>query len=345
MPATTYSSFTEFPGISAIAPCLGAALIIAAPSKNWCSITRLLSFPPLVYLGKASYSIYLWHWPLLVFARLIAGHLPLTAQVAIAIAGVAAGCLTYEFVETPFRSRRWVPGDKKFVRLAGLSGIALCSVGLGINVVMRPQLQSFSGPVQKFSAPVQSFSGPAVNNESPYSSPFEPLKPLKPLAESDQTMLVPDSNFMGLAAVLGESRIEARGPAFVLWGDSHAAAIAPLCDRLARSRGIWGPCVSVGGWVPLVGVWYDAGGKNGMQAQLKWNRNVVEWIESHQVRHIIVAARWDSKVPSSPIEIGPENRGSGLLRDVNSVAVSREDARRVFADGLRKTVAHFCAGT
>jgi len=60
---------TPFPGLAAIPPCLGAALIIFAGSSGSTLVTKLLSLKPLVFIGLISYSLYLWHWPLLALQR------------------------------------------------------------------------------------------------------------------------------------------------------------------------------------------------------------------------------------------------------------------------------------
>ena len=62
----TYDEETVFPGLAALWPCLGAVLIIHAQGS---AVNRLLSLRPIVFIGLISYSLYLWHWPVIVFAR------------------------------------------------------------------------------------------------------------------------------------------------------------------------------------------------------------------------------------------------------------------------------------
>src|SRR5271170_3095038 len=64
-----YSKDTPFPGAAALLPCLGAALVIYSSVPGITSASAVLSLPPLVFVGRISYSLYLWHWPLYVFAR------------------------------------------------------------------------------------------------------------------------------------------------------------------------------------------------------------------------------------------------------------------------------------
>jgi peptidoglycan/LPS O-acetylase OafA/YrhL len=69
-----FNQFTLFPGLAAIVPCAGAGLIVYAHSTGETYISRALGSGPLVFIGLISYSLYLWHWPLLVFARIAFLH-------------------------------------------------------------------------------------------------------------------------------------------------------------------------------------------------------------------------------------------------------------------------------
>lgn len=102
-----YSPKTPFPGASALLPCLGTALIIAAGAGSTTVVGRVLSTKPMVGLGLISYSLYLWHWPILVFQRLgtllINGASAHATQAAIFAAALAISYLSWRFVEEPFR--------------------------------------------------------------------------------------------------------------------------------------------------------------------------------------------------------------------------------------------------
>jgi len=82
-----FSAATPFPGAAALSPCLGAALIIAAGRSGPSLVGQCLSFTPLVFVGMISYSLYLWHWPMIVFqgmgGLLIQGVSPKTAKLAV----------------------------------------------------------------------------------------------------------------------------------------------------------------------------------------------------------------------------------------------------------------------
>jgi len=94
-----------FPGLLAVPPCLGAALLVFTGMDQRPAVNRLLSTPPAVTIGRISYPLYLWHWPLLAFARY---HLdrPLQWEEIGGLLGVSllAACATYRCVEQPARS-------------------------------------------------------------------------------------------------------------------------------------------------------------------------------------------------------------------------------------------------
>ncbi len=108
---TAYTEDTVFPGAAALAPCLGAALLIHSGTSVSTRASRFLSLRPLVFVGLISYSLYLWHWALLSMAR----HWtldPLTmgqTTLVVAIAALAAAG-SWRFVEQPLRAQR--PGAR-----------------------------------------------------------------------------------------------------------------------------------------------------------------------------------------------------------------------------------------
>jgi len=105
LPIFGYNPHTPFPGLAAVPPVLGAVLLIAVP-QSWVN-RMVLASPPMVLLGLISYSWYLWHWPLLTFARVSAVHaLGPAVGPAIAVLSAVAGYLSWRFIERPFRRER-----------------------------------------------------------------------------------------------------------------------------------------------------------------------------------------------------------------------------------------------
>lgn len=76
-----YDGGTTFPGLAALAPVLGTAALIHAGASGPSLAARLLQLPPMVWVGLISYSLYLWHWPLIVLTRYATGFEPITPHI------------------------------------------------------------------------------------------------------------------------------------------------------------------------------------------------------------------------------------------------------------------------
>lgn len=129
-----------FPGYWALIPTISAAFLIYAGSTS--KITQsLLSTRLLVWFGLISFPLYLWHWPLISFGRIIEGEqLSTKALTLIVVLSIVLAWLTYVLIERPIRY-----GGKSAAKVAGLI-IALTAIGyVGLNTYIRNGLD-FRGP-------------------------------------------------------------------------------------------------------------------------------------------------------------------------------------------------------
>lgn len=93
----------NFPGLWALLPILGAALIIASGEHSWFNRV-VLSNRVLVWFGLISFPLYLWHWPLLSFTRIMTGQAPSREiRILVLIISIALAWITYELLEKPIR--------------------------------------------------------------------------------------------------------------------------------------------------------------------------------------------------------------------------------------------------
>ena len=126
---TCYDETTAFPGIAAALPVFGAAMLIAAHGSV---INRLvLSNKALVFIGLVSYSWYLWHWPILSFARLVADR-PIGLDTALALVALSflLAIASWRFVERPFRTG--TADDVRTLWRYGAASAAMLAVGVGL---------------------------------------------------------------------------------------------------------------------------------------------------------------------------------------------------------------------
>lgn len=128
-----YSSRLPFPGYEALLPTLGAvALLYARPGEEGL-LGQVLSSRPMQYFGDISYSLYLWHWPIVVFYPLVTGRDVATFQdgMAVAAVSVAAAHVSKQFVEERFRHARKGESLRPYMIGAGLTAtVALSSLTL-----------------------------------------------------------------------------------------------------------------------------------------------------------------------------------------------------------------------
>ena len=222
-----------YPGLAALLPTAGAVALLyggAAPGGP----VRLLAAAPLRFLGKISYSLYLWHWPLLVLPimfleRALTG-VEIVASIAVAI-GVS--WLSWRFVEQPFRygdrSRRATSWSAIRIGVAGILSVALFTQGLAAA------LPSSAVAVQ----PTPSPSGSPVASDGPITLPAD-LTPTLASARDDEERLRSDG-CLAFERVTTPPNCEygVKGSAITiaLVGDSHASHWFPAIEAVALERG------------------------------------------------------------------------------------------------------------
>lgn len=120
-----------FPGLKAIIPCMGAALFIYSAQHGKGIAHKIISSRALVFTGLISYSLYLWHWPLIAFYKsYFSPDLSATVQISITILSFALAWLSYKFVETPFRRMTLPPK-----RVIGLGFAAIVVFVVSSNLI------------------------------------------------------------------------------------------------------------------------------------------------------------------------------------------------------------------
>ncbi len=115
----------------------------------------------------------------------------------------------------------------------------------------------------------------------------------------------------------------------MLWGDSHALFVGPVLEDLAEEFGVYGYIAARSATAPILGAWTEATEPHAT----RWNECVLEFIERHNIKNVILAARWTSYL--EPNRDGGERRG---LIDLESPIPSVENATLVLERGLKRTV-------
>lgn len=257
-----YTAETTFPGVAALAPCLGTALIIAAGRQGTTTVGRLLSAPVLVYCGLISYSLYLWHWPMLVFSRAyVGGDLFLIQTAIVIVLSVAIAAFSLRFIERPFRgSASSIEQSSVFaLSIAGIVGF----VGIGLHGELT---QGWVGRYPDDKA--------AIFNADKDRDP----------RRKECLSIASDAE----GCIYGAGGIS---PTVALWGDSHAAHYAPMLGELAVSGNqsvlvqTMPSCPPVKGWALPAHSWRDA--------CLKFQDRTLERLKSEpDLRWVVFAGRF-----------------------------------------------------
>lgn len=203
-PIFLLNSASPFPGPAAVPTVLGTTLAIAAPASF--INRRVLSLKPLAFIGKISYSLYLWHWPLLGFLRILYGDAPpATVSLAAIATSFVLAALAYYFIEQPFRQSRR-PSQLLLIRYATVSAIAatLCAV-----------IWLSRGIPQRF--PTLAATDQAA----------------RALA-SDKCLAGYGTDTPNLSTACVQNSASPR--VLALWGDSHSAALAPGLRAAANAQ-------------------------------------------------------------------------------------------------------------
>jgi peptidoglycan/LPS O-acetylase OafA/YrhL len=125
--AVAFNAQTPYPGSAVAVPVIGAGLVIAAGTANpRHGAERALRLAPFQWFGKLSYSLYLWHWPILVLAAESRGEaaLPFRENLWWLVVALVAAAISYRLVENPIRRSRY------------LSGHRVASIGMGVSLVV-----------------------------------------------------------------------------------------------------------------------------------------------------------------------------------------------------------------
>lgn len=217
-----YDAKTTFPGLAALAPVLGAAAIIHAGTSGPSLAGRLLQWRPVVYIGLISYSLYLWHWPLIVLVRYAMGMEPITPYIPVLLAAsLALGSLSYHFIEQPFR--RGMRVTRKFVFSSSVVFASVLAIASAVGLARGGFEARFNPTVVKLDQ-ARSPQIPFVNcSEKPIDS----------------------------ACIFGRS---VGKPTMLLWGDSHLLAWAPALDESLVSQETRAVFANSSACPPMLGV-------------------------------------------------------------------------------------------
>lgn len=233
--AVTYGEGTPFPGVAALVPVLGAACLIAfgerAGALGPLSLLRLRIFQ---FLGTISYSLYLVHWPLLVFTQNIDWIKPEQLDASLLIVGllsVPAGWVMYRFVEKPFIRSKVQTSVSSRRTLAYTLGASVSVAALALSSLFLVSLRPTDSGVE--ASPVSEATlGPNFTSYVPSN-----LEPSLATASESVPVIYSDGCHLSASDTVPQrcefGDVAGSSATVALFGDSHAAQWFPALEQAA----------------------------------------------------------------------------------------------------------------
>lgn len=271
--------FTEevlFPGFFALLPTIGAVFLLLSGGGQPTWASRPLGYAPIVYIGKISYSLYLVHWPINVFAKmaLTDGY---TLQWRVAMFGLsfAVASIIYHVIESPLRRRRFLATDKRLAT-AYFSG-------LGATALIFMLVLGTGGLPQRFPENVLEIAA--------YTNDKTPLKPECEFVDK-ASLLRKDFCMLGAAE---------KEPVWLIYGDSHAWAAYGVFDKWLKSKGQSGLFMFRNSCPPVRGVhlFRDKG------KCFAFNQSIADFLgQNKNIRNVLMVSTWrqpiEARLSTSP---------------------------------------------
>ena len=251
---------TPFPGLTALIPCLGTAAVIAAGIPATSAGGRLVSGPPFLFLGAISYSLYLWHWPLLVFARhWVLGPLDLVTAGLVVLASVLLAWMSWRWIEQPVLRR----GEARWV-IPALMAVAASVLTVSIGAVLG------QGLPQRFPAEARAMF--AARDD---------YNPRRDACLSHKLKEIPYE----AACVFGE----APAPSVALWADSQGAELVVALGQALSGRQASVLQLTASACPPAV---------NYVRAGLAYctphnTRTLERLVQDSRISHVVLVARYE----------------------------------------------------
>lgn len=302
----TIDGATPFPGWWALLPVMGAGLLILAGPQAWVN-RNILAQRHMVFIGLISYPLYLWHWPILTFARILDYGTPTPSiRIAALVLSFVLAWMTYQWIEKPIRF-----GRKTWLKTTSLSLLIFVIGFMGYNAFQRNGLEF-------------RYREMAENNLQ-FADPL----PLEQNAECAKKY--PRFSTAGLC---GKSN--AFPPNVLLLGDSHAGHFLPGMTAATASTRHSVSLIAKGGCLPFFGV--TAIQKGEPEGCVDLMNQALEFIESTKsIQTVVIGTR-------GPLYLSGKGFGDALSepkQDRKLVLTNRPeltDSKEIFKIGMATTL-------
>ena len=279
VPCVAYTEQMQFPGLAALPPCLGACFLIFAGTHDRTLVGRILSSRVAVAIGLVSYSLYLWHWPLHVYARYLSwGPLSPGVIAMLYVASFVLAWLSWRWIETPFRHGMRSIGFGEALRIVVAAAMVLIvtSVGIQRGTGLPGRYPERAGPYFQ-----------STENDR-HDQSFQAMVEVR----SPELLL---RKFDGTTAA--GSPVDC-----LVWGDSHSAAALGLVGELFEEYGVRGAWATRNAHYPLLATTRPMPGF-ARKPWIEWADSVVSRVRADRIKNVLLIADWPT-VASATLDEG-----------------------------------------
>ena len=313
IPVFAYDSRTPFPGLAAMPPCLGSALIIwTGDRESPTRVARLLMMRGFVLIGLMSYSLYLWHWPVIVFSH----HWALEAhgpgdKIALVLVSLAFAFASFRWIEDPTRKLGAKVSQQAVFASAALAALLLFAIG---GLFWR------DGFLNRYPQPLQKL---LVEHEAQTRG----FRGLMEGAGGHRVEGLPPGGFVTADPTLP--------PQIAIWGDSHVGAILSGLTEAAKPQAA--PRFSVfalGGCRPIVGVFLADDPRPDCKVH---NDAVLAYLRGGPEKKVILLSRWPISLFG---DVRAQGRGAmpGTIARAPGVSLPEAEGVALFQEALGGTI-------
>lgn len=305
LPMALLDQHSTFPGMNAFYPVAGATLLIYSGTGDRTFVSFFFSNQYIRYIGLISFSLYLWHWPIIALSKhIIMGEFSIKVQLIILLITFILSALTYKLVEQPFRK------NQKFKNIlqikAGLiTLISLSLMAIAIYIFLLIKIDIYEENIPKMNM-----------------NCFKTKETLESTKECS-------------FGVKNSEKI------FLLYGDSHSEAMYPVFEKLAVENGWRGIPVSFPSCAPL----FDVFKLNGNPRFIKsctgeYSNNVKEFLEENKekIEMVFLVSRW-TIYEKGWIKNGRlQQQDTHFLSDKETKSKNSSDSSKVLQKAIIRTV-------
>ena len=308
----TFTEHTSFPGPSALLPVIGSALIIFSANSNANWTNRLLSLQPIRFIGLISYSLYLWHWPVLVFYKTY--QIQTVEEINLWIVFsvmLLLSLLSWKFVEKPFRKLK-VFNKNTVYKITQLSaGVVLVYLVIFVFVF----------------------------SDFKRDLPKEVRASLSSFRESERVIALEDCESERIERIFTlkicyVGNLKSEVITFAVLGDSHSRALLAGIDESARRNGKKGIYIGSGGCIPFVDMYRTVDVKKDCQRMVTAYMGYLR--QKHEIEDVILAARWSLYATGKRYRVG--NGKDIIMKDDSGDNYSIFENRNIFEKNFQKTM-------